>query len=253
MRTHLAAAAAALVLCLFGTHSVFASIEFAGAGDQVRLFDGPGNNGGIFYVDVIGQSSSTPPYNGAAPNYDFPTFCVEIAEHIALGSQYTVSGVSTQTVATGKNLGSFAAWLYTEFLKPAFGLGAGLTGITGWSGGDAGDANAIQYGIWKSMGWTNAEIAGALGAHDATFLANLQSAYAADLAWTTGLAADANWNRGTTIGSARIMNLVGPGTSTANAQDQLVWSPSVPEPMSLFVWSMLATCVGAIGFRSRQS
>lgn len=261
MKTYSAAAVAALVICLLGTVPASASIEFAGAGDKVRLYDGPGNNGGIFYVDVDGKTSSTAPYNGSSPYYDFPTFCVEITEHISLGSQYSVSSISTQTVATGKNLGSFAAWLYTKFLSPTLGLGTGLTALTGWSGGDAGDANAIQYGIWKSMGWTDGQITGALGGYDTTLLASMKFAYSNDATWTAGLglgSLDSNWNNGSTIGNVRVMNLIGPGSSTANAQDQLVWSPplgpppTVPEPVSFFVWSMLAMCVGSLGLRSRD-
>jgi hypothetical protein len=270
MKTHLAAAAAALVVCLFVAVPAGASVQFATTGSQVTLHDGPGQNGGIFFVDVAAVSSTTDAfnttYNGGPSFFDFPTFCVEISENISLGSQYTVtSATATTTVASGKTLGSFAAWLYTQFVKPVLSADPGITAIAGWSGGDAGDANAIQYGIWKSMGWSDGpgilngaagRFGGQLGAYDGTFLQNLLNAYQLDVLWTGAVAADANWNRGTTFGSVRIMNLVGPGTSTANAQDQLVYLPPtgetpLPEPVSFFVWSTLAICCGSAGLRRR--
>jgi hypothetical protein len=87
-------------------------------------------------------------------HYDSQTFCVEISETISFGTPYTVtSATNTVTVNSGKTLGSFAAWLYTQFLKPTLGAGTGLTTIPGFGGDLSQDANAIQYGIWKSMGW----------------------------------------------------------------------------------------------------
>jgi len=216
-----------------------AAIEFAKVGDTVVLNNGPGANGGIFYVDVIGKTSNTPPYNGASPTFDFPTFCVEITEHIKLGSSYKVANISTKTQATNMTLGSFAAWLYTRFIDQTTGSGVGFTGIAGWGVGSADqDANAIQYGIWKSMGWSNSQITGALsGGHDATFLNNLKTAYQADTQWTGLLATatpDANWNLGSYTGMVRIMSLTGPIPGTGNAQDQLVMVS--PEPGALLVW-----------------
>jgi hypothetical protein len=249
MKTLLAAAAAALVVCLATSIPARASIEFAAQNDLVILHDGPGNNGGIFYVDVVGSSSS--PLIGG---YDFPTFCVEITEHISLGSQYKVNTISNTTVLTGKTLGSFAAWLYTEFLKPYQGLGAGISGLSGWVSDNA-HANAVQSLIWKSMGWTPTQIAGAMvTTPDAAFITVLENAYAGDLLWTNGASPDAYGNRGTYTGKIAIMNLIGPYPgSTANAQDQLVYDDTihgppppgaVPEPISVVVWSLLAVCVG---------
>lgn len=240
MKRLISAAVAALAMVGPSSLVARASIEFAKVGDTVILHDGPGNNGGVFYVDVVGRSSTSPPYNGLNPNYDFPTFCVEITENISLGSSYKVSGISTVTVATGKVLGSFAAWLYTRFVEQTTGVGAGFASIAGWGGSAAEDANAIQRGIWKSMGWTDSQINGALGAYDSTFLTNLKTAYQADTAWT-GLPAnatpDGNWNLGSYTGMVRVMNLIGPTPGTGNAQDQLVLV--TPEPGTLLVWSGL--------------
>jgi hypothetical protein len=273
MKSYLATAVLALCASLFATRPLRASIEFAQTGDTVKLYDSAGSRGGIFKVDVLGKTSSGAAYNyGSGPYYDFFTFCVEIKESISFGTPYKVyNSNATVTINTNKTLGSFAAWLYTEFLKPVLGVGPGITAIAGWGGNLAKDANAIQYGIWKSVGWddgpgalngNSGRFGGALGSYDSTFLQNLLSAYAADTTWTGGASADANWNRGTEIGGVRIMNLVtlkSDGSIKHNYQDQLVWNPPppgsqepLPEPMSFLVWSMLAMCVGTIAMRRER-
>ncbi len=273
MKMHLLLAAVVLAAGISAVSPVQASVQFATSGSQVALYNGPGGNGGIFYVDVYGVASTfdvfNTTYNGAATTYDFPTFCVEISEHINLSNSttqyiYTVANdvpITFTTSASNKTLGSFAAWLYTKFLEPVLTGGAGLTGLTGFSSWDSGDANAVQYGIWKSMGWDTTQILNNLGSYDGTFLTSLMTAYSLDMSWTAGLglgSLDSNWNNGTTVGNVRILNLIGPGDTTTPRQDQLVWSPPpptqnepTPEPVSVFVWSMLTLCVSSAGRRRR--
>jgi hypothetical protein len=258
MKSFLSAACFALAFVSLVANSACASIEFAQTGDDVIFHDGPGNRGGVFYVDVVGKTSSSSPYDGTPTFYDFPTFCVEITEYITLGSEYNVANISNTTVLSNKTLGSLAAWLYTEYLKPVLGVGPGITAIAGWGGDAAKDANAIQYLIWKSMGWDDTgSFGGVLGSYDSTFLTNLRAAYAADVAWTGAALEDANWNRGTYTGNVAIMNITGPVPGDHNAQDQLVWIPpggggfpGVPEPISGVVWSLLA--MGAMCVSSRR-
>ena len=257
MKPILSAVCAALAVLSLGINSACASIEFAEVNDHVILHDGPGSRGGLFYVDVVGKSSSSSTYNGSSPYYDFPTFCAEITETFNPGSEYNVSNISNMTVLTNKTLGSLAAWVYTEYLKPVLGVGPGITGIAGWGGDAAQDANAIQYLIWKSLGWDDTgSFGGVLGSYDSTFLTNLKSAYAADVSWTASAAEDSNWNRGTYTGSVAIMNITGPVPGDGNAQDQLVWIPpsggtfpGVPEPISGIVWSLLAMCAVSVNAR----
>ena len=262
MRAKISLAAIALVVAAAGFAPAWASIEFAAKDDVVILHDGPGGRGGVFYADVVGKTSDVAPYLGSSPKYDFPTFCVEIFETISLGKTYTVASLSTQSMASNKNLGSFAAWLYTKFLEPIVTGGTGLTTIVGKYGvlfdmTSAKDMNAVQYGIWKSMGYSTYDITHALsGGYDEVLLANLRTAYSNDNAWSDGVA-DQYWNEGTEIGRVKIMNLIGPGSKTKNAQDQLIWCPPeensqlppVPEPMSFAVWSLLAISVGFVNVR----
>ena len=285
MKSYSASAIAlvALTVGLLCSSSVKASVQFAQTGDSVKLYNSAGASGGIFNVDVLGKTTTGALYNyGSSPYYDFSTFCVEISETISFGQQYEVYDANaTKTVNSGKTLGSFAAWLYTQFLKPVLNGGTPFAGITGWGGDLAKDANAIQYGIWRSMGWSDGggalngnsgRFGGALGSYDATFLQNLLDAYSKDLSWDAdapGSVAGLNssWNfvetkDPVTYGNVRIMNLVTynyDGSIKKNYQDQLVWSPPpptgnspVPEPLSVIVWSMLAICVGTISARRER-
>jgi hypothetical protein len=268
MKTHLAAAAAALVFCIVSPGLTFAAIEFAEEGDTINLYDGLGGLGGIFYVDVLGAGnvSSTAPFNGSTPNYDFPTFCVEIEEHISPGASntYFVDKVSDTTSAGGKKLGSFAAWLYTAYLEAVISPGAaGLELVANW-GTTASHANAIQRGIWLSMGYSVSAADGSIdgSGYNSAFFSSLFAAYQAS-AWSTGSANVGNvWNYGYETGQVAIMNLTsGTVRGGSKVQDQLVIIPQLPpppgtgplpEPMSFLVWSMLAMCVGSMGLRRRD-
>jgi hypothetical protein len=229
MKSSLSAAALALVVFSAIAVPARASIVVA-AGDDVKLYRGPGNSGGVFYVDVLGEGVSTSPY-------DFDTFCVQLSEFISLGGPaYDVYSITKSTIAGNVSLGSFAAWLYNEFLDGGIAIANNQ------------DANAVQVGIWRSMGYLGGgDATSPVGAnYDAVLLASLDTAYAADAAWAAQ-AVDINGNK---TGNISIMNLK--TLSGDNAQDQLVRMPPppgntpVPEPLSIAVWSLLAMCVGSV-------
>ena len=186
-------------------------------GDQISLGNGIGSPGGIFIVHNWTDPSE--------PNFD--TFCVEIHEFISFGPKYVVFGISKMTVATGKMLGPFAAWLYNGYLDGAL--------LTPFERTKEKKVNALQVGIWQGMGYTPGEITAAIGTnYDATLLTSFQTAFAGS-----------GWS-GT--GGIRIMNLK--TLTGGNVQDQLV--RCVPEPLSFVVWSVLAVCVGTVSARRRQ-
>lgn len=275
MKTHLAAAAAALVLSTLCTSPLFAAIEFAQQGDYIKLYDGSGGRGGVFSVDVVGVSSTIDLdnnfFNGGTTTRDFRTFCVEIFENIGFNTTYYVSDVSDKTVNGNRYLGSLAAWVYTEYLAPFRNLGIGLTTLSGYGTGHL-QANAIQRAIWLSMNYTEAEADSHLDPavsggpkYDSTFFDSIIAAYEAST-WAGPTAGSSyyplnTWNWGDYTGQVAIMNLTnGPGGST-NYQDQLVIDGTIdappppgelPEPVSFFVWSMLAMCIGTLGLRSRD-
>jgi hypothetical protein len=240
MKTLLAPAGVALVCLCLGAVTAHASIEVA-QGDDIRLYRGPGNAGGVFYVDVLGKGVSTSPY-------DFSTFCVQLSEFITLSSvTYDVASITKNTVAGNVPLGSFAAWLYNRFLN-------GLITIS-----DDQDANAVQVGIWRSMGYLSGGDgtspvgsnydAALLGSKTSPTAGTLTALYYADVAWTGSAVVDANGNKGSYTGDIFIMNLK--DLAGNDAQDQLV--RHMPEPMSLVVWSFLAMCVSGAGLGRRRA
>src|SRR3972149_1980443 len=168
--------AAAIALLVFSASAAPASASIATVNDQLKFYRGLGTNGGIFHVDNLttnGPSSSP---------YDFDTFCVQISEHIILGSEtYRVASITDHTVLGNVPLGSFAAWLYTKFLDGAISIL------------DNQDANAVQVGIWRSMGYLlsgdNTSPVGSnydgslLGSLVAPTVGTLTYQYYADLTW----------------------------------------------------------------------
>jgi hypothetical protein len=263
MKTHLAAAAAALVLCISAPVASFASVQ---AGDLINL----SRQGGVDYGTSGGEfralQDSISDADTALDDGEFRTFCVEIGEHISLGSTYKVLSTGLTTKQTGSTLGSFAAWLYSAYLDNTLGITVDTHA----------EANTIQIGIWRSMGYLgtssdlpnpfggiNSSPIGAAGSNwSSSLLATFDAMYAAAIAnfsWGGGTP-DAYGNIGTYTGQVQIMNLVGTGASVSHHQDQLFRDPGinnppppfVPEPMSFLVWSMLAMCVGTLGMRRRD-
>jgi hypothetical protein len=228
MKSLHAAASVALFVAVSVASTARASIEVA-VGDKITL-NRPagtfGTPGGIFKVDVLGKGV-------APPLYDFSTFCVQTSEFISLGTTYNVFNISKNTVAGGVPLGSFAAWLYNTFLNGGISIY------------DNGDANAVQAGIWLSMGYV---LPGGFS-YDSALLGSLLADYKADPVWSNGPAIGPV-NEGTYTGDIYIMNLK--GLDGSDAQDQLV--RHMPEPMSLLVWSLLAMCAtGLSGGRRRAA
>jgi len=245
--------AVAVVLAVFFTTSVVARASIVvEVGDDIRLHDGIGSRGGIFQVDVLTKGVNSSPY-------DFDTFCVQTQEFVTMNTTYRVLGITKNTYGINQNgikLGSFAAWLYSGFL--------GVDGVTlgaNFSKTDLLDVNALQVGIWQSMGYASPNTIPTIS-YDTVLLASWVTAFAADAAWAMQ-AADVNGNK---TGNVSIMNLakgyVKHGifkVKDLKIQDQLVWIPPppdggapVPEPLSLAVWSLLAMCVGGISTQRRR-
>jgi hypothetical protein len=171
------------------------------AGDVVKLTDGVGNSGGVFHADVLYRTAATP---------DFDTFCVEVLEHISLGTAYYVDSVGLVTKSTNRNLTSKVAWLYTQFDE---GNASKLPGFN-FTTPTAVYANALQYGIWRELNpsWTDADIAALPGPWTLSYITDtltpildnttngwLGKYYADDVA-------NNDWSTATT-GSVLIMNL----------------------------------------------
>jgi len=229
----------ALVVAVFATllvsHSALASIQ---GGDFVRIGDGPGSPGGIFYLQDAGGNKLA------------DTFCVQIDEYINFAKTYQVADpIGTSTAGVGSRpLTSFAAWLYDRYLNGIAGSGSALSNFAfsnAYSQTNATaarvQANELQLAIWVAMEYTPAEIGGVLpGGWYATYSGKVAG-------WFTEFQSDLGWS-GT--GDIHVLNLMGKnsaGNYTIHAQDQLVRIPgNVPEPMSVFIWSMLAITIAGL-------
>ncbi len=193
----------------------------------------PGSSGGRFAVNNPGGQIS-----GAYNFGGFETFCVEVEEHITQNGVYRVKAISTQN-SSGKTLGSQAAWLYTQFRAGT------LTGFETAGANATNDANALQYGIWQGMGYSDTDIASNLGI-SASSLNSTYKNHWTNSGWATDFA-NSGW---TGIGQVRVMQLKGSAiNSTANHQDQLLL---IPEPGSLAIWGLVGLGCTVMTSRRRR-
>jgi hypothetical protein len=221
--------------------------------DYVTLTRGSnqGTGGGAFDVNDLND--------GPSGSVEFQTFCVEITEHISLGSTYFVYNISNHNDINGglgvRTLGTAAAWLYTKYRE-------GIITLTDPNAQIARDLqNAFQLGIWRGMlngsniGYVDADILAAVEGQtgwkvlDSSMMPIINPALNTILSgWLGTFAADAAWQAqgaGYT-GGVQIMNLKTSPTGSYS-QDQLIWEPvpdqaqlETPEPATLAVWSGLA-------------
>jgi len=188
-------------------------------GSKIQINTGlPGTYGGRFGVTDGGSPAGK-------EVSAFATFCVELTERIANNGVYTVTGISDTTVLGGRTLTSYAAWLYTEFRQ---GTLNGFDYSTMVNAQTTNDANALQYALWREMGYDNTDVNNTL---PGTPAASYEALYTAKT-WATDFANDASWSG---IGNVRIINLK--TQDGKHAQDQLVL---VPEASTIVVWSALS-------------
>lgn len=219
----------AVASVFIAAQAAFASLQ---VGSKVK-FDTtlPGTYGGQFKITDPGNPSG---YGFST----FITFCVELTEHVANNRVYKVAGISDTTVAGGKTLTNYAAWLYTQFSQGT---------LSSFNSSSVSDSNALQYVFWREMGYSNADINNALPGNPA-------ASYASDVptAWQTQYASDiANnlWNGAAGyLGSVRVMNLV--TLRGVKSQDQLVM---VPEASTIAVWSVLSLVGAGVAYRKRTA
>ena len=225
-----------LTLCSIALLSFSPSISSASlqVGSQVTMNTNlPGTNGGRFGV----TDGGSPAGKFVAP---FETFCVEIGQNIGNGT-YKVVGIATTNSLNPAlyKLTNYAAWLYTEFREGTLnGFNYALSGGTTTQ-----DANALQYLIWRQIGFSDATINAATGNSAAAY-----AALAASKSWLTDYTNDAGWDESANnFGNVRIMILQ--TLSGGVAQDQLVL---VPEATAVAVWGGLGLLGAGAAYRRRN-
>jgi hypothetical protein len=207
-------AATAVVILAFAANS---SRLCAGVmiGDQLKFGDGVGNPGGIFHVTDL-----TRPLD---PQFD--TFCIELTEEVDFTNVFTVGNISFTTVMGGKTLTPYTSWLYYRFRKGT---------LASFNPNNANDANALQLALWKSIGYTQADITSHVGPAWYLTYNNLLGTKP----WQNDYNND-SVKAG--VGSVRVINLL--NFRHRNAQDQLIL---VPEPLTAVVWSVTIGCIGIV-------
>jgi hypothetical protein len=184
-------------------------------GDQIKLSDGVGFPAGIFEIDILNRP--------VEPN--FKTFCVELTETIDFTHTFIVNNISTTTVADGKSLTSYAAWLYDRFRRGTLASFNPLSDT---------DVNTLQLAIWKAIGYVQADVA----LHIGPGWYNTYNTVLGTKPWAANFNTDVVNNAWSGIGSVRVVNLK--TTLNTNAQDQLA---IIPEPYSALVWTLLIICM----------
>lgn len=179
-----------IALCLsLAANFATASIRL---GDGIKLSRGSnqGSAGGVFDVDDLNDAGVL----------NFKTFCAEVTEHISFGPTYSVYGIGNVTNQAGKTLGTMAAWYYTQFRESDIVLSG------------AHQENAMQLGIWRSMGYSDGDVLSAIGGqanwNAPNYIANVLNPILNG--WTTSLALDlAAWvsHGAGYIGRVQIINL----------------------------------------------
>jgi hypothetical protein len=208
------------------------------------LFEG---NGGAFsWVLSSTHSPLSSPTNTA-----FQTFCVELTQTISTGSPgpyYKVSSVFTPTVGSFINSSS-----------STLGNLQGIYLFDLWSANkitqNATNAGVVQAALWESEGYSDSQIASALGI--STFYLNntvdtsIQTFLGVALSTSTSYS---NYSPSDVV-AFDLKTLGGSG-----AQDQIVLGTvggsnngSVPEPVSLAVWGIGAgLAAGSVALRRKQ-
>jgi hypothetical protein len=233
-----------LVVLFCFAAGVQASVQ---VGDLIKVGDGPGSPGGIFYVDDLNDAEV------------FDSFCVEIEERINFTEKYAVEAINTQTNQTGKPLTDFVAWLYTEYTSDSL-----LDFADMFASNPEVAANTLQLAIWKGMGYTKNAGSGWYDGVDGYIKSSWYDTYnndytktlAQDLVsgiWESEFNADVTSGAWSGIGNVRIMNLRkvnSDGSYGGYVQDQLV---IIPEPISVVVWSLLGVSIGAVLLRRERA
>jgi hypothetical protein len=229
----LCVAASVVIVCLLGFGSV-AQADPVSVGSIIRLYDGPGNNGGgEFYADVE-------PFGGSAP-YDFITFCLQRTEYFTPGQSMYIGGISNATQSENDPIGPETAYLYTG-MRGGTLQNYAFTGNVLYGGvtyDRVGTATALQMAFWILEG---ENVTGLQVSPLTDFYINTATSAVTSGAWSG-------------LGDVKVLNLYGSysnGTFSGDKQDQLVIH-SVAEPGTLSLFGVGLLMAARLAHRRRRS
>lgn len=219
-----------MALVLGASISAQAAIDIQ-PGDYIYITDGPGGSGGVFNIQETNNLTHTS-FSGDI----FPTFCVELSEHITLPNAYYVENLSNVADQTGNTLTVLAGSIYAEFLAgtlPNMPLPAATFATKTTFN------NSVQVAIWRQV-------------IPAASLASLVGAVGGDYnpVWYAAI----NGIALNPLNGVQIMNLRGSSNVHASYnQDLLVRNTppetNVPEAAAMMTWGLIMI---SAGFGSRR-
>ncbi len=194
-------------LTLIAAVALMASTAFAGVdvrvGDEVKV-----PNGG-YDLSLLGGPITL---QNLSAGGSFTTFCVEMGELIYVPNvRYTVDGIGDTTVASGYTMSERTAWLYSNFRSGS------LAGYTNASA----ENDALQYAIWRSMGYSHSEIT---SRHNNAVVNAAQTLADVNGWWKDSVANFNDVPNWSGLGNVRVANLVR-NSNGQLGQDQLVIVP----------------------------
>jgi hypothetical protein len=252
---------------------------------------GQNPSAGPFWAVIYDDAPDTGVGSGTTiePRGEGLTFCVEIHEGFSPGARYNIDDITGGSIESKKALTGYTAWVYHKFLMDfAYPLSAENPGASGygwhntrgpetpepddplptgtpvsWTNAWGRVLNLYQKAIWAGMVETDVagNPTGAVGDADAEFQISVWTDYEA-----IGMGYEdfkvSNWaGSGSTeaqklaeLFGYQVLNLGSPG---AVHQDQIIpergWTPTIPEPASLTIWSLIGLTFAAVWWRRKKS
>lgn len=227
----------ALAACILIASFAWPAHGSLSVGDRIVFRDGPGSPAGILHVGQVD--------NGFQACFD--TLQVELRGCFDYCTPYIVAGAGLSTTHDNRELTPFTAWLYDAFIDQTLQK-------FDFAAPSANDANVLQFGIWKGMGYTEAEIECAV--NDRCWY-DVYNRLLSCKGWECEFARDTCWSGTGDIQILDVRRATGidraPNVLGRLAPPPAPGPSSVPEPTSVIAWLGLGLAVGLAAILQRRS